>query len=91
MVNYYYMLVYLWDGMQLKPGMQFDETQGLIVGTSKRINITFIKENPSPSGPFLRKLLIQRANVCILNSLDYQLHLPVGVDYLTSMNAEETN
>lgn len=83
-------VVAMGDGMQLKPGMQFDVTQGYIVGTNEDINLAFIKNNPNPKGEFLKKIFIKEADVCILNSLDCKLHLPVGVDYLTSMTGEET-
>ena len=65
--------------MQLKPGMQFDETQRCIVGTSKGINDAFIKKSPNPQGEFLKKIFIKEANVCILNCLDCNRHLLVGV------------
>lgn len=77
-------------GMQLNSGMQFDETQGYIVGTSEDINLAFIKNNPNWKGEVLKKIFIKEADACILNSLDSTLHLLVGVDYLTSMTGEET-
>ena len=72
--------------MQVKPGIQFDETQQCIVETSKEINVAFIKNSPNPKGEFLKKIFIKEADVCILNSLDCNLHLLVGVNYSLRSN-----
>ena len=36
------------DGMALKPGMQVDSRQGLIIGTTEKIDYKYIQENAKP-------------------------------------------
>ena len=70
------------DGMALKPGMQVDSRQGKIIGTTEDINYKYVKENQNPDPEKLKDVFVTEAECYCATSLDGQVTLPVGVDYI---------
>ena len=71
------------DGMSLKPGMQVDSRQGLIIGTTEKIDYQYVKQNPNPDPEKLKEIFIKEAECYCATTLDGKMNLPVGVDYIT--------
>ena len=53
------------------------------VGLKPKINIQFVKNNPSPSPEFLKENVITEANVSFLTTLCDTVRMPIAVEYLT--------
>ena len=70
------------DGMQLKPGLVFDERQGILVGSTDTIDYKYVKTNPSPDKDHLRKTIVQEAECIALTTADIHFGIPVGVNYI---------
>ena len=47
-----------------------------------KVDIQFVKSNPSPSPEFLKKNVITEANVSFLTTLCDTVSMPVAVEYL---------
>lgn len=71
------------DGTALQPGILFDEALKCNVGLTPKIDIQFVKKNPSPSPEFLNENVITEANVSFLTTLCDSVSMPVAVEYLT--------
>lgn len=67
-------------GMALKPGMQVDSRQGLIIGTTEKIDYKYIQENAKPDPEKLQDIFIKEAECYCALSLDRKVNLPLGVD-----------
>ena len=68
------------DGTGLQPGILFDEALKCNVGLRPKINIQFVKNNPSPSPEFLKENVITEANVSFLTMLCDTVSMPVAVE-----------
>ena len=64
------------DGMALKPGMQVDSRQGLIIGTTEKIDYKYIQENAKPDPEKLQDIFIKEAECYCATSLDRKVSLP---------------
>ena len=79
------------DGMALKPGIQVDSRQGLVIGTTDKIDYKYVKENQKPDPETLKEIFIKEAECYCATSLDRKINLPVGVDYINaSLDANDT-
>ena len=70
------------DGTALQPGILFDEALNCNVDLKLKIDIHFVKNNPSPSPEFLKENVITEANVSFFTLCD-TVNMPVAVEYLT--------
>ena len=76
------------DGMALKPGMAVDSRQGLIIGTTEKIDHKYVQENPNPDSDKLKEIFIKEAECFCTTTLDSKINLPIGVDYINgSLNS----
>lgn len=64
------------DGTALQPGILFDEALKCNVGLKPKIDIQFVKKNPSPSPEFLKENVITEANVSFLTTLCDTVSMP---------------
>lgn len=69
------------DGLGLKPSLEFDERRKVLVGSTKKIDIDYIKKNPVPDPSELEKSMIKDADISVVTTLDRKISLPVGVYY----------
>lgn len=78
------------DGTALKPGLEFDARQKLIIGLVYKIDSQYVKEHPLPEPEEIKNNLITSADVTYLTSLDNGATMPVAVHYLRkSVKGEE--
>lgn len=70
------------DGMALKPGMSVDSRQGLVIGTTDKIDYNYIKDNPHPKPERLKEIFIKEAECYCATTLDGKISLPIGVEYI---------
>lgn len=71
------------NGTALQPEIQFDDIQKRNVGVKTKVDLKFVKENPSPTPEFLKENVITEANVSLLTSLSNSITMPVAVEYMT--------
>lgn len=69
------------DGLGLKPSLEFDERKKVLVGSKKKIDIDYIKQNPVPDPSELKKSMIKDADISVVTTVDRKISLPVGVYY----------
>ncbi len=69
------------DGMTLKPGLQFDLRQKLVVGADTQIDLDFVNRTPSLEASWIKQHLFKEANECLLSLLSGELSLPVGTAF----------
>ena len=81
------------DGMALKSGMQADPRQGLIVGTTEKIDYKYrgIQENAKPDPEKLQDIFIKEAECYSATAFDRKVNLPFEVDYIKGgLDASDT-
>ena len=67
------------DGTALKPGLEYDSVKEMVVGSTDKIDIEYIRNNPEPA---IKNKILVDADVSFLVSLANKLSLPVAVQYL---------
>lgn len=72
------------DGVALKPGLQVDIHQGIIVGTKKAIDFQYICNNEFPDAEVLKNEMVKEAHCISIETLDGKFAIPVGAQYLPS-------
>ena len=77
------------DGIQLNPGCQMNQVTKELVGTTRKIDIDYIKVNPIPNPLDLKEILVTKAVVSDLTTLDNKIALPLIVYYECSMRDYE--
>jgi len=78
------------DGTALKPGLEFDARQKLIIGLVYKVDSAYIKEHPFPEPKEIKTKLITSADVTYTTALDNGATMPVSVHYLPkSVKGEE--
>ena len=70
------------DGTALKPGLEFDSRQKLIIGLVYKLDYRYIKEHPFPDPEELKNNMVTSADVTYITSLDNGATMPVAVNYL---------
>ena len=70
------------DGMALKPGIHVDSHKGVIVGTTDTIDSKYVRDCPSPDREHLKNIFIKEAECVGITTLEHELSMPVGVDYI---------
>jgi hypothetical protein len=71
------------DGTALQPGILFDEGLKCNVGLKTKVDLQFVKDNPSPVATFLKSDVITEANVSIVTTLCDTISMPMAVEYVT--------
>ena len=69
------------DSTALKPGMQYDEQQHVIVGLKDVTTFNFVSANPNPEPEFLKENVVTEVNVTYVSSMDNKVSLPIGITY----------
>ncbi|PFX24911.1 hypothetical protein AWC38_SpisGene10473 [Stylophora pistillata] len=69
------------DGLGLKPGLEFDERRKVLVGSTNKIDIDFIRKNPVPNPSELKQSMIKDPDISLVTTIDRKISLPVGVYY----------
>ena len=69
------------DGMNIKPGLQFDTRFKTLVGLLFPANLDYVKTNPSPDPATLKASFVTNVKCGIITSLDNNLSLPVGIEH----------
>lgn len=69
--------------MSLKPGMQVDSRQGLMIGTTEKFDYQYVKQNPNPDPAKLKEIFIKEPECYCATTLGGKMNLPAGVDYIT--------
>jgi hypothetical protein len=72
------------DGGHLKPGLQVDSHQGIVVGTKKTIDFQYVCNNDAPDTEILKNEMVKEAHYICIETLDGKFAIPVGAHYLPS-------
>jgi len=79
------------DGMQIKPGIVLDQTQGILVGATDVIDVKYVDQHTQPDPQLMKQILVKEADCCCITTLDGILSLPMAADYLGSnVDAHQT-
>lgn len=69
------------DGLGLKPSLEFDERKKVLVGSTKKIDIDYVRKNPAPNPLELKQSMIKDADISVVTTVDRKISLPIGVYY----------
>ncbi|CAH3188641.1 unnamed protein product [Porites evermanni] len=69
------------DGLGLKPSLEFHERKKVLVGSTKKIDIDYVRKNPAPNPSELKQSMIKDADISVVTTVDRKTSLPIGVYY----------
>ena len=69
------------DGLNLKPGLEFDERMKVLAGLTNKIDFDYIRKNLVPNPSELKESMIEDADISVVTTIDRKISLPVGVYY----------
>ena len=71
------------DGMAITPGLSFDARQGLLLGTTEKIDLADVKSHQTPNYEEMKKTFITEVESMIVTTLDGKFSMPVGLNFCT--------
>ena len=69
------------DGTALKPGLEFDRRQKLVIGLVHNVDAEFVRKHPIPYPEAIKKNLTVNADVSYTTALDNGVSMLVAVHY----------
>ena len=72
------------DGVALKPGLQVDSHQGIVVGTKKTMDFQYVCNNDPPDNEVLKNEMVKEVHCICIETLDGKFAIPIGAHYLSS-------
>ena len=78
------------DGSGLKAGCQRDQIINELIGATVKIDLAYIAANPDPDPAKLKDRLVKEAESEVLTTLDSNVTLPIGVNYVGNRSGQDT-
>ena len=69
------------DGTVLKPGLEFDRRQKLVIGLVHNVDAEFVRKHPIPDPGAIKKNLIINADISYATAQDNGASMPVAIHY----------